>query len=220
MNANDPVPVLAEGDGLLSKTYDVVLAHRRAELGVQLAKILSNSDSFVWEVGCGHGHFLAAYAAAHHDQICIGIDIAGDRIERARRKRDRAKLENLHFIRAEARLFLETIPANRSIRDIFILFPDPWPKLRHHKHRILQPEFLAQLTGKVEEGGRLFFRTDHRSYFEEACAVLRNNSRWNPPTEDAWSFEHETVFQNRAETFSSLTARLRDSGDRNLSFGI
>ena len=82
---------------------------RRSDLRDKIAAILPRGTTFVCEIGCGHGHFLAAYAAAHPDRVCIGIDISGERIGRAVRKRDRAKLSNLHFIQAESGVFLDVL---------------------------------------------------------------------------------------------------------------
>src|SRR5476651_2520217 len=129
--------------------YLAMIEARRAELCVQHARILPEKAHFVWEIGCGHGHFLASYAQAHPDKLCVGVDITGDRIERANRKRDRAKLTNLHFVHAEARTFLETLPAGATFSDILVLFPDPWPKLRHHKHRIMQSDFLEAVARRA-----------------------------------------------------------------------
>lgn len=132
------------------------MATRRRDLRACHAQILAPHTRFTWEIGSGHGHFLAAYAHAHPAELCIGIDIIGERVERAQRKRDRASLANLHFIHAEARLFLETLPADATFSRLFILFPDPWPKLRHHKHRIMQPDFLASVAARAGEGAPLF----------------------------------------------------------------
>lgn len=191
----------------LRANYSAVLAERRDSVRAQLAKILSPDRArFLWEVGCGHGHFLAAYAAAHPDTLCIGVDIESDRIARADKKRDRARLTNLHFIRAEARLFLDALPSNARITDIFILFPDPWPKLRHHKHRLLQPGFLAKVAAHAAPGCNLYFRTDHHPYYVEAVAAVQASPHWQP-IEAPWPFEFETVFQSRAPRHDSLIAR-------------
>jgi tRNA (guanine-N7-)-methyltransferase len=184
-----------------------VVAERRRLLQVDLSAILAGASSLVWEVGCGHGHFLAAFAAAHPLSVCVGVDIASDRIARAQRKRDRAELGNLHFVRAEARLFLEALPVGCVISDLFILFPDPWPKSRHHKHRILQREFLAVAAGRAASTCRLYFRTDYLPYFEWAKANIANSAVWEL-ADEAWPFEFETVFQRRAEQHVSLAARL------------
>lgn len=188
--------------------YVELLEQRRTQLRDQLAGILPAAGSFVWEVGCGHGHFLTAYAAAHPDRLCLGIDLIGERIERANRKRERARLPNVHFVQAEARLFLEVLPPDVRIGTVFVLFPDPWPKLRHKKHRILQPDFLQAVARKADPGCRLLFRTDFQPYFESAREALAASPEWELAAEP-WPFESVTVFQERAETFHSLVARRR-----------
>lgn len=187
--------------------FKAVVAERRSSLTSFIHRALGPAQSFVWEVGSGHGHFLAAYAKTHPLDICIGVDIAGDRITRAIRKRDRAQLHRLHFVQGDARLFLEALPDSVSISSVFILFPDPWPKLRHHKHRILQPQFLSQLRKRVGEGTRLYFRTDYHPYFEEAHSTISHHPEWQLVDDEPWPFEHETVFQQRAEIHHSLVAK-------------
>ena len=188
-----------------SGAYDRLMQERRENLERELGDSFPDPTEIVCEIGSGHGHFLTAYAQTHHKQPCIGIDIIGERVSRAVRKRDRAQLKHLHFIHAEARLFLQALPAHVRICKVFILFPDPWPKTRHHKHRILQPEFLTLLRSRVTETAQLFFRTDHRSYFESAVASVRGHSEW-AISDASWPFEHETVFQKRAEIYYSFAA--------------
>lgn len=183
------------------------LAQRRETLQAAFAQIFpAEKADFVWEVGCGHGHFLTAYAQAHPERLCVGIDLASDRIARAIRKRDRARLANLYFLQAEARFFLESLPLKVRFSDVFILFPDPWPKLRHHKHRILQPSFLDAVADRMGVGGRLLFRTDYAPYFQDAVAVVDAHARWGR-VDEPWPFEFETVFQSRAASYHSLIAR-------------
>lgn len=188
------------------------MAARRRDLRACLANILPPRTRFTWEIGCGHGHFLTAYAQAHPHELCVGIDIVSERVGRAVRKRDRARLPNLHFIHAEARLFLEMLPAEATFSRLFVLFPDPWPKLRHHKHRIMQPDFLAAVAARAGEGARLYFRTDFTPYHDDTKIVLATHPRWQlvpaeAPAGEPWPFEHETVFQSRAPSYHSLIAR-------------
>lgn len=185
--------------------YRAVIAERQATLATRFAGIFADHAEFVWEIGCGHGHFLTAYANDHRDRLCIGIDISTERIERATRKLKRSQLPNLHFIQAEARAFLETLPPHVRIADLFVLFPDPWPKSRHRKHRILQSDFLRRVAERSTPDARFFFRTDHEPYFAEVTAILGPDIGWQR-SEEAWPYEFETVFQSRAESFHSLTA--------------
>jgi tRNA (guanine-N7-)-methyltransferase len=189
-----------------SPAHLALIAQRRADLRVALARVLPPAAHFLCEIGCGHGHFLTAYAAAHPGELCIGIDLIGERIARAIRKRDRAKLANLHFFQAEAHDLLSALPADASLSAIIVLFPDPWPKRRHHKNRLLQPAFLEALAAQAGQGTRLYFRTDHRGYFAQATAVLATHPLWRIDPAAPWVFESETVFQARAPSYHSLVA--------------
>jgi tRNA (guanine-N7-)-methyltransferase len=186
-----------------------VRSARQTELRHQLDRLLPGwPRAFTLEIGCGHGHFLAAYAAAHPAEYCLGVDIMLDRLERAERKIRRAGTRNAAFVRAEARLLLETLPPASQLNRIFILFPDPWPKRRHHKNRLLNPEFLHLLAQKATPATRLHLRTDHQPYFEDATARLRHHPDWQL-LDAPWPFEQPTVFQNRAAIYHSCTAGLR-----------
>lgn len=176
-----------------------------------LKPLLANHPRITLEIGCGHGHFLTAYAAAHPAEFCLGVDVLADRLERAERKSQRLKLKNLAWIHAEATLLLEALPADTRIGPhIFVLFPDPWPKRRHWKHRLLQPEFLSLLAGRSDPGATLCFRTDHAGYFAAATDILRSHPDWVPGDQPAeWPFELATVFQSRAPAYYSMTAHRR-----------
>ena len=79
------------------------IAGRRAALRAGLTALLPRPGPIVWEIGCGHGHFLARYAAEFPLKNCFGVDVSSQRIGRSLRKSARASLPNCHFIRAEAR---------------------------------------------------------------------------------------------------------------------
>ncbi len=180
-----------------------VEATRRAELHTQLeATLHAWPQDITLEIGCGHGHFMDAYAAAHPNEYCVGIDIIRDRLERAARKTNRAGLKNVTFLLTDAQMFLEELPKTVRIKRVIVLFPDPWPKRRHHKNRLIKPEFLDLLTTKAAAGAKLYFRTDHGPYFDEAIATLKDHPAWEGAS-DAWPFEQETVFQTRAPTHQS-----------------
>lgn len=192
---------------MITPQYRSILESRRAELTARLETIGAPEGGITLEVGCGHGHFLTAYARANPAKTCVGIDISTERVDRADRKRERAALPTLHFIQAEARFFLETLPARFHLTEIFILFPDPWPKLRHNKHRLLQRSFLTQLAERATPGCPLYFRTDFLPYASAAEQELQEAPEWELVPDAPWPFEFVTVFQERAETYRSLVAR-------------
>ncbi len=184
---------------------DHVRARRRL-LREKCATLLAAQPAFVWEIGCGHGHFLTGYAAAHRDRLCLGIDLVLERIQRADRKRERARIPNLHFVRAEAGDFLSALPANATFTEIYVLFPDPWPKRRHWKHRLMDAAFLHAAAQRAGQGTRLHFRTDHEPYFLDVVATITAHPDWQARPDAPWPFELPTVFQKRASRYQSLVA--------------
>ena len=161
----------------------------------------------VWEVGCGHGHFLERYSAEFPARLCIGVDLSSERIVRALKKARRGKLANCLFVRADALEFLMALPEGITFEEIWVLFPDPWPKKRHHKNRLMQPHFFEAIASRAGEGARLYFRTDHAEYFQFVESFLPTLQTWQPasPMGD-WPLEQETVFQARAPSYQSLVA--------------
>ena len=194
---------------LVKPAYVAIISQRRSGLREKCAEILSSRQAIIWEVGCGHGHFLTAYAADHPDQLCIGIDIVADRIERAERKCRRARLTNLHFLHADAYDFLASLPEEARISAIYMLFPDPWPKRRHHKNRLLQAKFLHAIAQKAGPGTPFRFRTDFEPYFGEARATFAAHPDWTLQPEASWPFELPTIFQQKAARYHSLVAECR-----------
>ena len=189
--------------------FDAIRNSRQAGLRAVLAGILPADPRFVFEIGSGNGHFLAAYGAAHPDQLCIGIDRQIERIDRALRKKEHAALANVHFLRCMADDFLLALPAGAKLIDVYVLFPDPWPKKRHHKNRLINPAFLDEIAERAGQGTRLFFRTDYQPYFDEVVAVVAAHARWRALAPAPFPFECMTMFQSRAPHFFSLAARVR-----------
>lgn len=195
---------------VVTPDYRRLNEQRRAEVRAALLPLVAGHRRITLEIGCGHGHFLEAYAAAHPDRFCLGVDLMSDRVRRGTRKKDRARLGNLAFLHASADDLLAVLPDSVRLESIFVLFPDPWPKRRHWKNRLVQPEFLESLASRSLPGAPLHFRTDYAPYFEEARSVIESHPRWNlAPDVKAWPFEFTTVFQSRAPSYQSLIAHCR-----------
>ena len=182
------------------------VAQRRAALRAQLAAFVPPAAAITLEIGSGHGHFLAHYAAEFPQRFCLGVDIIGERILRAKRKAERARLTHCHFIQAEARELIDALPTGVTFTELWVLFPDPWPKKRHHKNRLLQPDFFELISRRAGEGARLYFRTDHDEYFRAVTALFPDLRTWRIDPAAQWPLEPETVFQARAANHHSLVA--------------
>ena len=126
----------------------------------------------VWvEIGFGGGEHLAAQAAAHPDALLIGAEPFQNGMASALRHIDEQHLENVRLHDGDARELLARLP-DASVERIFILFPDPWPKLRHHKRRLIAPAFVALLASRIASGGYLHCATDWQHYAEQMLEVL------------------------------------------------
>ena len=177
-----------------------------ARLGATLAEHLAGRTGITFELGCGHGHWLAAYAAAHPDEFCVGIDLITHRVERSVRKQTLGKLDNVVFLKAEATEFLEALPPAAVLRKIFILYPDPWPKKKHHKNRFINAANLDLLARRAAAGTRLHFRTDDADYFEWTRQHVGAHAAWKLRAETLWPFEQTTFFEERMKAKRDLEA--------------
>ena len=118
----------------------------------------------VWlEIGFGGGEHLAAQAARRPDVLAIGVEPFLNGVASALRHIDDAGLANVRIVQGDARDIVGRL-LDASLERIFILFPDPWPKTRHHKRRLMQPDFIGDLARVARPGARLGFATDWRDY--------------------------------------------------------
>lgn len=199
--------------------YRKFLADREKRVGqlhALLCQLFPEPTEIVFEAGCGHGHFLTAFAMEYREHPCVGIDLVTKRIEKANSKRDKRHLHHLHFMKAAVEEWLEALPAHIQLCQIFMLFPDPWPKARHHKNRMLQPKLLSQLAKLATSGATLHFRSDHEDNFNWALEQIQQSNDWNHLPDYPWPFEVPTFFQDLAAQWQSFTAK-RDSSKGNPS---
>lgn len=130
------------------------------------------------DLGCGDGSFLVEMARQFPDRRFLGVERLLGRVRKVSRKLQREGLENAQVLRLESRYTVEWLLPENSVSRLHLLCPDPWPKARHHRRRLLQPEFLAAVAAVLEPGGEFLFKTDNDEYFEwaleqfEACASL------------------------------------------------
>ena len=129
------------------------------------------------EVGCGKGKFLTDRAKANPDCDFLGIERMLERVRLFDGKCRRGKIENAKVLRLEALYtFHYLLPAHHA-RTVYVFFPDPWPKKKHHSHRLFGPLFLNALWKRLEIGGKLEFATDHKEYFETVCQCFEDDAR-------------------------------------------
>ena len=173
---------------------------------IDFATVFGNSAPVHLEIGCGKGHYLSSYAAKFPGEVCVGIDLISKRIEDGRRRAKNKGAENAFFVKAEAMEFLEAMPLDVRLDKIFIFFPDPWPKEKHHKRRLIRGEFLDYIRQFCRVGCKMYFRTDYEEYFEWAKNEINQNTLWELTDETELPHEEVSQFQRILPVFSTLVA--------------
>ncbi|MGA2747817.1 MAG: tRNA (guanosine(46)-N7)-methyltransferase TrmB [Verrucomicrobiota bacterium] len=139
---------------------------------LDIGRLFTRAQPLEVELGSGDGSFLARYAALHSGRNFIGVERLLGRLRKLDRKGARLGLTNLRCVRIEASYFLEYLLPPAAAQALHIYYPDPWPKRRHHKHRLINERFPL-LAGKVlAPGGTVYLRTDDAGYFERMRAVF------------------------------------------------
>ncbi len=191
--------------------YAAYLEERNARLErlrAWIAAELGGAEAVTLEFGCGHGHYLAGYAAERPGEWCAGLDLRTRRIRLAEAKARKRGLVRTRFVKAEAMEFLDALEGGPGVRRAFMLFPDPWPKKRHHKHRMLQAAFLDRLAERAVPDACLHFRTDHAENLAWAVAQVQAHPRWTLLPDEPWPHESGTYFQEvTGGCYQSFTAR-------------
>ena len=132
------------------------------------------------ELGSGDGSFLAEYARQHPERNFIGVERLLGRIRKLDRKGRAAGTRNLRGIRIESSYFLKYLVPPRSVSALHIYFPDPWPKRKHRRHRLINEEFPSLAYQTLASEGVVFLRTDDASYFEQMVSVFAASTLFRP----------------------------------------
>jgi tRNA (guanine-N7-)-methyltransferase len=131
----------------------------------------------VIELGFGRGEFLLALAARAPRQAHVGVEVSHKRVLKQARRLALLPLENVRLVCAPAELVVHELLPPGSVAEFWVNFPDPWPKKRHWKRRLLQAPLVAALAERLTPGGVLHVATDHAEYAEQIAAVLSGEPR-------------------------------------------
>jgi tRNA (guanine-N7-)-methyltransferase len=131
----------------------------------------------VLEIGFGRGEFLLDLAARAPEVAHVGVEVSWKRVLKLARRLARTPLRNVRLLAASGEEALAEIVAPGSLEAVWINFPDPWPKKRHHRRRLLQPALAAALAERLVPGGEIHVATDDVAYAEHIDAVLAAEPR-------------------------------------------
>lgn len=146
------------------------IAFANASLDARL--VFGRSAPLVLEIGSGMGETTVAIASAHPDTDYIAIEVHLPGVGSLLKSIGAQDLTNLRVIRHDAVDVLEKMVADDSLAGLHIFFPDPWPKKRHHKRRLIQPALVALVARKLVPGGYVHLATDWQPYAEHMLEVL------------------------------------------------
>ncbi|MCL4469942.1 MAG: tRNA (guanosine(46)-N7)-methyltransferase TrmB [Gammaproteobacteria bacterium] len=144
---------------------------------LDLDAAFGRSAQKILEIGFGMGDSTATIAAAHPQNVYLGIEVHGPGVGSLLNQIEALGLTNLRVIQHDAVEVLKHMIAPNSLDGVHIFFPDPWHKKRHHKRRLIQPELVALLCEKLKSGGYLHAATDWQEYAEHILAVLTDETR-------------------------------------------
>jgi tRNA (guanine-N7-)-methyltransferase len=144
------------------------------------SSIFGRKAPLVLEIGSGMGETTAAIAQARPDADFIAVEVHGPGVGSLLNRIETARLSNLKVVRHDAVEVLQKMIADGALAAIHLFFPDPWPKKRHHKRRLVQPEFAALAARKLAPGGTLHAATDWPDYADHMNEVLSREPLLEP----------------------------------------
>ena len=139
--------------------------HPRVEEGLQSTLSSFSGKRCLVDLGCGNGHFLEEYLKLHPDFLGLGIERRYKRVFLTAKKIERVETPLSRVIQFDIGEFLEKSPPN-FWDEIWLQFPDPWPKTRHEKHRMVNYSTFQGIYSALKPRGRFCFRSDSRAYWE------------------------------------------------------
>ena len=129
----------------------------------------------VLEVGFGDGRFTAELAKAHPEWLILGAEVSAASVQRAYRRLRREGIANVRLYHGQGLFALRNLVPPGSLKRVIVNFPDPWPKKRHQRKRLLQEGFFRRLSTRLVEGGDLLLTTDHEAYFHFALEEAKRS---------------------------------------------
>jgi len=168
---------------------------------IELGRLFPVEQPLEVELGSGDGSFLAEYATRHPERNFIGVERLLGRIRKMDRKGRRAALANLRGVRIESSYFLAWLLPAQAASALHVYFPDPWPKRKHRRHRLINEQFPALACQALAPRGVVYLRTDDADYFEQMTRVFAASQAFRavdgPPDLSALLTDFEKQFRAR-----------------------
>jgi tRNA (guanine-N7-)-methyltransferase len=159
---------------------NLIYALRSIVERLDLAQLFAQQQPLEVELGSGDGSFLVEYARRHPERNFVGVERLLGRIRKMGRKGRRAGLKNVRGVRIESSYFLEYLLPPHSAAAVHVYFPDPWPKRKHRRHRLINERFPGLASQALAVSGVVYLRTDDEDYFAQMVAVFAASPAFRP----------------------------------------
>jgi tRNA (guanine-N7-)-methyltransferase len=178
------------------------------------AAVFGRNGPLVVEVGFGNAGFLGGLARENPDWNLVGVELTSASLTRAVSMIRRNQLDHVRAVCADARMLIAEMLPERSIHRVYVNFPDPWPKEKHLDRRLLKADFFRLLSTRLEDGGELWFTTDHAEYFgfalEEARATGLYDVIEGPPPAATLDTKYAQRWQAEGIVINHVIFRMKD----------
>jgi tRNA (guanine-N7-)-methyltransferase len=156
----------------ISAAENLIVQFRTILEPLELGEFFPQAQPLEVELGCGDASFLAEYARRNPGKNFIGVERLLGRLQKLDRKGRRLGLKNTRGVRIESAYFLQYLLPAHSAVALHIYFPDPWPKKKHRRHRLINENFPALARNVLTSAGTVFLRTDDADYFSQMNEVF------------------------------------------------
>ncbi len=145
---------------------------------LEVKEIFGNDNPLELDLGCGDGSFLITIAQQYPERNFLGVERLLGRVKKVSRKAEKTDLTNCKVLRLESKYVIEYLFPEESIDRLHLLCPDPWPKARHHRRRLVQQNFLEVLYNRLKPDGEFCFKTDHPEYYKWVCEEMETYKKF------------------------------------------
>lgn len=186
------------GDTFLARAAAAIeFVHAEPLEPVDWQELFARSAPVELDLGCGDGAFLIALAEQYPERNFLGIERLLGRVRSACRKAVHRRLTNVRLLRMDIAYAVEHLLPAASVDAFHLLFPDPWPKRRHQRRRVLTNELLHGIARALKPAGTLHLATDQADYFRQMLRLARESKIFEEIGSAAGESFHTTTFERR-----------------------
>ncbi len=140
---------------------------------IKSSQIFGNNNPLNLEIGIGNGEFISNYAAMITEENFLGVEVFKKIFKLAEKRANKIESNNIRIIQFDAALILRLMEEN-SLKNVYVNFPDPWPKKKHKRRRLLKPDFMQLIVSRLQKGGFMQITSDHEDYALEIEENLKS----------------------------------------------